>query len=230
MIEILEGKCLKYELVGSRITCDPAPLDTDQDVLVLTTSELWDTSLGAELGLTGFDKGGSDCGNQVDYLSQVPLSFQSFTKDDLNLIITFDVEFFRRFIAATAVAKSLNLLRKEDRVMLFQAVLYGNEPVAEYKFEAPVLSAPKPYVGPYWVSLEGMGSYCVEALTPEEAGHIATDLKGALVLSVDKLPYPAQPRLNPYDNPSHGVCPSFCYAPSQCKGRGSCPQRISCTE
>jgi len=34
-------------------------------------------------------------------------------------------------MAATAVAKSLNLLRKEDRVMLFQAVLYGNEPVAD---------------------------------------------------------------------------------------------------
>lgn len=43
--DLLKGKCLKYELVGSRVTCDPAPTDTDQDVLVLTTPELWDTSL-----------------------------------------------------------------------------------------------------------------------------------------------------------------------------------------
>lgn len=37
---ILQGKCLKYELVGSRVTCNPAPTDTDQDVLVLTNDEL----------------------------------------------------------------------------------------------------------------------------------------------------------------------------------------------
>ena len=226
-IEILEGKSLRYELVGSRVTCDPAPLDTDQDVLVLTTAELWDTSLSAELGLTGFDKGGSDCGNQVDYLSQVPLSFQSFTKDDLNLIITFDPEFFRRFMAATAVAKSLNLMAKDDRVMLFQAVLYGNEPMTQQDFEIP--PPPADHISAYWVESENNAG-CVEAMNTEEARKLGAEALKSEIIECSSLPYPAQPRLVTHTHESWGVTPSFCYRPHQCKGRSSCPQNYSCTE
>lgn len=227
-IEILEGKSLRYELVGSRVTCDPAPTDTDQDVLVLTTAELWDTSLGAELGLTGFDKGGSDCGNQVDYLSQVPLSFQSFTKDDLNLIITFDPEFFRRFMAATAVAKSLNLMGKDERVMLFQAVLYGNEPITQQDFN---IQTPPPvdHISAYWVESENNAG-CVEAMNTEEARKLGAEALKAEIIECSRLPYPAQPRLVTHTHESWGVTPSFCYRPHQCKGRSSCPQNYSCTE
>lgn len=35
-------------------------------------------------------------------------------------------DIYDRFIAATAVAKRLNLLDKADRIALFQAVLYAN--------------------------------------------------------------------------------------------------------
>src|SRR3546814_15115547 len=71
------------------------------------------TTLFRSLAASGFEKGGSDCGNQADYMANTPMSFQSFTLDDLNLIVTFDPEFYRRFMAATGVAKHLNLL--EDR-------------------------------------------------------------------------------------------------------------------
>lgn len=230
-IDILEGRSLKYELVGSRVTCDPAPTDTDQDVLVLTTPELWDTSLGAELGLTGFDKGGSDCGDQVEYLTHVPMSFQSFTRDDLNLIITFDPEFYRRFMAATGVAKLLNLLDKQDRVMLFQAVLYGNDPLPDTPELLPMMAPVAEYVGPYWVTFEHYASGCVEALNEEEARRIGEEIAGQPVADCDRLPYPAHPRLNIHIIPELGqACPSFCYAPQQCKGRGCCPQNYSCTE
>lgn len=47
-------------------------------------------------------------------------------KGDVNLIVTQDNKFYDRFMAATSVAKRLNLLDKADRIALFQAVLYGN--------------------------------------------------------------------------------------------------------
>lgn len=230
-IDILEGKCIKYELVGSRVTCDPAPTDTDQDVLVLVDPEQWALYLEPLLRVSGFDKGGSDVGDSSGYLAQTPLSFQSYTFEELNLIVTFDPEFYKRFQAATAVAKRLNLLVKDDRVMLFQAVLYGNKPLPAFSpFDLVPLAPMLPSVGPYWVAVEGRGSVCVEALSPEAASNIASNLMQAPVLAVDKLPYPATPRLNPYSHPSHGVCPSFCYAPSTCKGRGCCPMSPSCVD
>ena len=44
----------------------------------------------------------------------------------VNLIVTRNDTFFNRFMAASSVAKRLNLLDKADRVAVFQAVLYGN--------------------------------------------------------------------------------------------------------
>jgi len=52
--------------------------------------------------------------------------FSSYVKKEVNLIVTEDPKFFDKFMAATSVAKRLNLLSKEDRIALFQAVLYGN--------------------------------------------------------------------------------------------------------
>lgn len=229
MIELLTGKCLKYELVGSRVTCDPAPTNTDQDVLVLTTAELWAEHLGTGLAISGFEKGGSDCGNQSEYLAQVPMSFQSFTLGELNLIITFDPEFYRRFMAATGVAKHFNLLSKDDRVMLFQAVLYGNEPFPE-PVELPPPAPVKEYLRAWWVSAYRVGSGCVEAMNEIEARAIGSEKLGAEVTECNWLPYPAEPRLNKVERDGYGVFPSFCFEPHKCKGRSSCPQRYSCTE
>jgi hypothetical protein len=52
--------------------------------------------------------------------------FNSWRKGETNLIITGDFDFFRRYLSATEVAKKFNLMSKEDRVLLFQSVLYGN--------------------------------------------------------------------------------------------------------
>lgn len=177
-LSILDGKCLKYELVGSRITCDPAPIDTDQD-----------------------------------YLAQVPMSFQSFTLGKLNLIITFDPEFYRRFLAATGMAKHLNLLSKDDRVMLFQAVLYGNEPFPT-PAPMPEASPPKDYMRPWWVCSKGHGSGCVEAMNETEARAVALEKMGGEILACDQLPYPATPRIH-IERPDF---PSFCFEPHKCKG------------
>ena len=118
----LKKHVIKHELVGSRVTCNPAPTDTDQDVLILVADAdafrqhvyesdyLMDGSfvLDAESPLDGYDR------------------FSSYSKGDINLIVTQDNKFYDRFMAATSVAKRLNLLDKADRIALFQAVLYGN--------------------------------------------------------------------------------------------------------
>lgn len=226
---ILDGKCIKYELVGSRVTCNPPPTDTDQDVLVLTSDQLWAEYLGVGLAASGFEKDGSDCGNQVDYLSRTRLSFQSFKLGALNLIVTFDPEFYRRFMAAAGVAKRLNLLDKGDRIVLFQAVLYGNEPFVATSTDDIPVAKPKEYVRAWWVCAKGFGSGCVEALNEVEARQIGAEKLGGEVTECDQLPYPASPRLNAYEH-ALGVIPSFCFDPHGCKGRSSCPKNYCCTE
>ena len=106
------------EPVGSRVTCDPAPTDTDEDWLVLVREvpveklqEAGFSQEGTPEFYTGNDAGG----------------FRSWRKGEINLITTQSDEFFRLFLTATYLAKRFNLLRKQDRIALFQAILYGVE-------------------------------------------------------------------------------------------------------
>lgn len=103
--------------VGSRVTCNPAPTDTDDDRLVLVHQ--LQPFVGAAMAV-GFACGGSPIFNGTEN------EFASLKLNELNIIATADSGLYRRFIAASSVAKRLNLLKKNDRIALFQAVLYGN--------------------------------------------------------------------------------------------------------
>ena len=107
------------EPTGSRYICDPAPMDTDEDYVVLCSNK-GRAEILRLMDTWKFDIGGSRPASASD-----DSAFKSFKKGDLNFIITTDIEFFGRFVAATTVAKRLNLLAKADRVALFRAVLYG---------------------------------------------------------------------------------------------------------
>jgi hypothetical protein len=128
VIEEIKKLCVRFEPVGSRVTCNPPPSGTDVDYLVYCPVETQHgtvqyASLLEYLATNGWELGGSKIeskGVQVGY------GFESFTREDINLIITQDFLFFSRFMAATSVCLRLNLLQKEDRIALFQAVLYGN--------------------------------------------------------------------------------------------------------
>ena len=110
--------------VGSRVTCDPAPTNTDRDWLVLVDKEneskLWDY-----LSTNQWELGGSLPDDENNTLPDD--RFMSFTKGVENIITTNSVVFHRKFLAATSVAKRLNLLDKDDRIALFQALLYSNQ-------------------------------------------------------------------------------------------------------
>ena len=102
--------------VGSRITCNPAPQNTDEDWLVLLRNDA-----AAALEAAGFSQEGSPqfyTGNDVG-------GFRSWRCGNINIVTTHSSAFFDLFMTATALAKRFNLLKKADRIALFQAVLYG---------------------------------------------------------------------------------------------------------
>lgn len=109
---------LSYRSVGSRVTCNPPPMDTDEDVLVLVD---W---LDIHRALDGLRVEGWERGTEfsVDHQPE----FYSLGKGNVNVILTDSQHWFDRFLLATRVATKLNLLNKDDRITLFQAILYGN--------------------------------------------------------------------------------------------------------
>lgn len=82
----------------------------------------------------------------------------------------------------------------------------------------------------FWLTFKGHRSACMEAPEGEEAKRAATELTGAEVLTVERIPYPADPRIRPFKHPKYGQMPSFCFRPEECSGRTACPQNYSCTE
>lgn len=119
---LLGDQLLLMQPAGSRVTCIPAPTDTDEDYILRVKD------IGVVDALLQMDEwvfGGSKIPPDVNYIAPDEW-FASYTKGEVNLIITASDQFYRRFVAATSIAKRLNLLEKPDRIALFQAVLYAN--------------------------------------------------------------------------------------------------------
>lgn len=119
---VKEGTFKKAEPTGSKYICSPSVEDTDEDWIILVDD--LNTTYSC-LDKEGFIIGGSFW---VDDSKENKNNnyWWSFKKSNLNLIITDCEKFFNDFVLATYVAKKLNLLKKEDRVTLFQAILYRN--------------------------------------------------------------------------------------------------------
>ncbi len=118
----IPGEWSEWRACGSRITCNPAPTNTDADYIVLIKDHHDFYQVMMEYG---YRLGGSDITNRPADVDPEHV-FASYTRDWLNLIVTTSPVFYRRFCAATSIAKRLNLLKKSDRIALFQAVLYAN--------------------------------------------------------------------------------------------------------
>ena len=116
----------RVEPVGSRVVCDPPPVDTDADFLCLAKLG---TSRDVEgiLSSLSYEIGGSrdPLEDPLAALLSMSPEFTSYRRGEINLIVTESPVFFQRFLAATHVAKRLNLLNKDDRIALHRAVLYG---------------------------------------------------------------------------------------------------------
>lgn len=122
----VRNTCRHIKPVGSRVTCNPPVMDTDEDYLVLWPEDAVATgAIVDQLKDDGWSLDGSFIADESDYRAESH-KFQSYSRGRINLITTRSRQFFARFMAASSVAKRLNLLSKADRIMVFQAVLYGN--------------------------------------------------------------------------------------------------------
>lgn len=114
------GEIVSIEPCGSRVTCNPAPLDTDEDFLVEILRNERDVSQVVNaLGALRFHWEGGE------HYQMAADTFMSFRRGNINLIVTANKLFADRHRTATWLCKRLNLLNKQDRIALFQAVLYG---------------------------------------------------------------------------------------------------------
>lgn len=113
--DFVPGKnCTAWAFVGSRVTCNPAPTDTDRDVLVLLVEgELGDVS--GHLCNAGAELCGEDYGDEP--------SLYPYRLGDDNYLLTEDREYFYRFLAVTGFAKEQNFMDKQARKDLFAAAM-----------------------------------------------------------------------------------------------------------
>ena len=53
--------------------------------------------------------------------------FTAYRNGPINILVTGDTEFFRKFMLATRLAAKYDLTDKQDRIELFQAILYSKD-------------------------------------------------------------------------------------------------------
>ena len=127
---------------GSRYICNPPPMDTDNDTVYLVNGYYnW--------GLSLLKDGWEQCGEY-----QFGGQFTAFRKGVENYIVTEDEQFFERYVCATEAAKALNLLDKEDRIKLFQAVGGASTGIIGFVPNFPI-GGPIPVPAPGPEQLEG---------------------------------------------------------------------------
>ena len=106
---------------GSRYICNPAPMDTDEDTVILVSNLKEALSVLLEQGWT---IAGSESYEQKEEEVSIWFSAKRSVEGTLyNFIVTTDEERFRRWVTATELSKKLNLLKKQDRIAVFQVIV-----------------------------------------------------------------------------------------------------------
>lgn len=118
-IDQIEDFCVSITPVGSRETCNPAPMDTDMDLLCMVDGDDY------EIFLQWLERHGWEWESEYGRMHG---DFDSYRKDIYNLIITTDEDFHTKFLEATAICKEKNLLEKSERVAVFDEV-FGRKKV-----------------------------------------------------------------------------------------------------
>lgn len=119
---------------GSRVICDPPVMDTDVDYLVLVDdldvagaffhAYDWHNCLENWLDKEDKDKGAMDASGYAVEL-ECGARFQAWRQGEVNVILTDDETLHMRSVAATLLAKQLNLQSKEERIKLFRCIKFG---------------------------------------------------------------------------------------------------------
>lgn len=122
LIDTLEVHCVAAVPVGSRVTVNPPPMDTDCDILC--RCENYDAYETFSSFLCD-----QDWEEEGDYGVMDFVSWRKLVEGtDTNLIVTWNEEFFDKFLDATVQCKKLNLQTKDERVALFDKVMGKKKP------------------------------------------------------------------------------------------------------
>jgi hypothetical protein len=120
----LERECnATFDRCGSRVTVTPPPMDTDEDWLVVISPS--QAAISNAVGILA-EAGYEWEGDTEHYQDVAGNTFMSWRKGNVNLIVTANADFAHKHHVATALCKRLNLAGKQDRLAVFQAVLYAN--------------------------------------------------------------------------------------------------------
>jgi len=106
---------LAWFATGSSVICDPPVLDTDFDYVILVP-----------LGSYEVDNLLENNGFKTNYADYDMMEFRSWKQGQLNYIITDHIEWYEKMELATKLAKKLNLREKQQRIGLFDYVMYGD--------------------------------------------------------------------------------------------------------
>lgn len=116
--------CLGWWPTGSRYICSPAPTDTDKDTVIYVERRV---DAIVKLYEQGWNFNGEDYG-VPDKKEEEWFSVKKTINGILeNYIVTQNKERFYRWVTATELAKKLNLLKKEDRISLFNVIVDGEK-------------------------------------------------------------------------------------------------------
>lgn len=116
---------------GSRYTCFPPVENTDADFIVECLGNYETEHLIVNLKALGWYDSRDGVSQEIrDAYADVSPNFVSLKHPNsvANLIVTGDAEFARRWRGATEVSKRLNLMDRDDRVVLFRAIRDGKFP------------------------------------------------------------------------------------------------------
>lgn len=114
----------KWFRTGSTYICDPPVEGTDYDIVLYVRPDIYGMYQEA-LVLDGWERGGSR-GDRDEWAS-----FKKRHTDGIvyNFLVTQNEDHYNNMYIATSAAKRLNLLNKNDRVMLFHAIVDGQVPI-----------------------------------------------------------------------------------------------------
>lgn len=104
---------------GSSYICDPPVLNTDRDFVIYSKKA---DDLVAFLYENEFTTTSTEGYHSENNCS----TFVSLRRDNLNLIVVDDYDFYLKWVIATELAKKLNLKEKQQRIDLFSYILYKN--------------------------------------------------------------------------------------------------------
>jgi len=120
-----------WDLVGSKVTCNPVPRASDVDILVYIPKakysklERYITSLGfAKEGGDNYPKGRPGVRFNSWRMFEWNVNFPD-TAEEINLIITNSTKFRDSFVLARDVCATMNLLDKNQRILVHKAIIEG---------------------------------------------------------------------------------------------------------